>query len=651
MRKLTFILITILPLIQLNAQNLINNPSFEDAINDTSIILDPGNNFTCDFWNTPSQGSPDYYTSKRQGAYGAPINRMGCQEPHSGIAYASFICQKPVFEYVQVKLNQKLVKNQTYCLSLFISPNNKGYYTSNEVDFALSNSEIHQNTYTCIKNVPFKKIIATNGDFKINGWNQISSTYKAKGGEEFLILGLFNYAHKLKISRNIKFEGFDYLCYYIDDVSLIAIQDTNECKCNTITFTQNKFSDCNIDDNKAFTIDNLVFETNEASLNEKSVTELLNLTDYLKAHPTYTIEIIGRADSIGTASNNLTLSKKRAESVAEFLISNGISKDKIISKGIGSLNPKKRNDTEENRLQNRSVDIIIKKKKEKKVALNSLPNTDSTHSYFSEHKYIEVIKYLTKKTTHNKTSSSIVFDYYNLACAYSITKNNRKCLENIKKVVTLDSSFSSFLEDPDFYNIHNTKEWKEFLISYKKLKGFNVNDSLFLDLSKIAIQDQAFYKDIDFLSRKKGSKSKDVTNIWRIKDSLNTENLLLIEKYIDVKINVLSNLVSGELFANKCFLVIQHSSSIKKQELYLPVIKELYLKKETIGENYALLYDRISLEKQKGKQYFGTQVNPFTNKPYPIIDEGNVDKRRTALGMISLKEYLSIIKTRSMSSK
>jgi hypothetical protein len=97
--------------------------------------------------------------------------------------------------------------------------------------------------------------------------------------------------------------------------------------------------------------------------------------------------------------------------------------------------------------------------------------------------------------------------------------------------------------------------------------------------------------------------------------------------------------------------VIQHSSSIKKQELYLPLIKELYLKKETIGENYALLYDRISIEKQKGKQYFGTQVNPFTNKPYPIIDEGNVDKRRTALGMISLKEYLSIIKTRSMSSK
>ena len=645
MRKFLFILGVIFPFIKLNAQNLINNPSFESAITDTSIIFDFDNNFTCDYWTSPSKGSPDYYTSKRQGAYGAPINRMGCQEPHSGIAYASFICQKPVFEYVQVKLNQKLVKNQYYCLSLFISPNNKGYYTSNEIDFALSNSEIHQNTEKCMNNVPYKKIIAINGDFKINGWNQISSTYTAKGGEEFLILGLFNYTHKLKLSRNIKFEGFDYLCYYIDDVSLTPIKDTNECKCNTITFTQNKFTDCNIDDNKAFTIDNLLFETNQSKLNEKSLTELLKLTDYLKAHPTYTIEIIGRADSIGTASNNLTLSKKRAESVAEFLISNGISKDKIISKGIGSLNPKKRNDTEENRLQNRRVDIIIKKKKEKKVVFNSLPNTDSTHTYFSEHKYLEVIKYLTKKVTYNKTPSSKVYDYYNLACAYSITKNYKKCLENIKKVVTLDSSFSSFIEDPDFYNIHNTKEWKEFLISYKKLKGFNLNDSLFLDLSKIAIQDQAFYKDIDFLSRKKGSKSKDVTNIWHKKDSLNTKNLLVIEKYIDVKINVLSNKVSGELFANKCFLVIQHSSSIKKQEFYLPVIKELYLKKETSGENYALLYDRISLEKQKGKQYFGTQINPLTHKPYPIIDEGMVDARRETLGMISLKEYLSYIKS------
>jgi len=74
--------------------------------------------------------------------------------------------------------------------------------------------------------------------------------------------------------------------------------------------------------------------------------------------------------------------------------------------------------------------------------------------------------------------------------------------------------------------------------------------------------------------------------------------------------------------------------------MFLPIIKKLYLDGETKGENYALLYDRNSLYINKGVQYYGTQVNPMDNTVYPIKDEKNVDKRRTELGMIPLKDYL-----------
>jgi outer membrane protein OmpA-like peptidoglycan-associated protein len=644
-RKLRYITAIIFILIKCKAQNLVNNPSFEDAINDTSIILDSGNNFTCDFWNTPSKGSPDYFTKKRDVWYGVPSNIFGCQEPHTGFAYAGIaVYSDPrIYEYMQVKLKQKLVKDQNYCLSLFISPPNKEYFTSNEIDFALSNIQIHQNHEIRMKNIPFDRIISKNGDFKINGWNQISFNYHAKGGEEFLILGLFNSDYKLSLSRNIKFEGFKCLYFYIDDVSLTPIKDSNECKCNTITFQKNAFNDCLIEDSKSLTIDNLVFKSNEATINDSSKIELLELAKYLKSYPTYTIEIIGHTDSVGSENNNQLLSEKRAKNVADFLIANGVSTGNLLWKGIGNSKPIKTNNTEGNRLKNRCVEIIIKKKKFKKASITKLPNTDSTTYFFKERKHLEAVKYLTKKIATNKHSSNIVYDYYNLACVYSITKNFPKCLESIKKVVAIDSSFYSFIEDPDFYNIYKTKEWKSFLLSFKQSKGIKIHDSLYLDLVKIAIQDQAFYKDIDFYTKKKGFKSKEVANLWHIKDSLTNENLKIIEKYLSNKINVLSNQVSGELFANKCFLVIQHSP-LKKQEFYLPIIKELYLKKETTGENYAMLYDRISIEKQKGKQYFGTQVNPITNKPYPIIDEANVSMRRTSLGMIPLKEYLAIFK-------
>ena len=73
---------------------------------------------------------------------------------------------------------------------------------------------------------------------------------------------------------------------------------------------------------------------------------------------------------------------------------------------------------------------------------------------------------------------------------------------------------------------------------------------------------------------------------------------------------------------------------------YLPVVKELYQKKGISGENYALLYDRLMLNREKGRQYYGTQINPQNNKPYPIKDVKNVNERRSQLGMIPLESYL-----------
>lgn len=210
----------------------------------------------------------------------------------------------------------------------------------------------------------------------------------------------------------------------------------------------------------------------------------------------------------------------------------------------------------------------------------------------------------------------------------------------MQKCFQLDSNLKSdFFLDPDFYNLLNKKKWNNFVIANRKAELSFINDSLFIVLSKIAIQDQSFYKKLYCEEKKHGIKSTEVENIWSIKYSLNSYNLLLINNYIDRGINVLSDKVVGKKIANKCFLVIQHSDSAT-MEKYLPIIKALYQNKETKGENFALLYDRVSLSKSKGKQYYGTQVNPSTHLPFPIIDENNLDKRRKELGMEPIKEYL-----------
>jgi hypothetical protein len=164
-------------------------------------------------------------------------------------------------------------------------------------------------------------------------------------------------------------------------------------------------------------------------------------------------------------------------------------------------------------------------------------------------------------------------------------------------------------------------------------------DSLFFTLSKLAIQDQALYKEIDYNERKYGLKSKKVSAVWKIKDSLNKENFNAIERLGKEGVNVLNRAEVGQFFATRCFLIIQHSDTASMVK-YLPVIKSLYDQGETTGENYALLYDRVQVHRYKGVQYYGTQVNSVTNKPYPIKNEINVDKRRKELGMEPLKDYL-----------
>lgn len=69
--------------------------------------------------------------------------------------------------------------------------------------------------------------------------------------------------------------------------------------------------------------------------------------------------ITGHTDNIGTEEYNLGLSRRRAESVKKYLISKGISKDRIESYGYGESMPIASNDTEEGRSKNRRVEILI----------------------------------------------------------------------------------------------------------------------------------------------------------------------------------------------------------------------------------------------------------------------------------------------------
>ena len=105
--------------------------------------------------------------------------------------------------------------------------------------------------------------------------------------------------------------------------------------------------------------DNLEFETGKAIIKESSYSSLKKLAGLLLKKPEWRIKIAGHTDSQGKASNNLKLSKKRAQSVANFLIENNILESRIDVEWFGETKPITTNKTRAGRAKNRRVEMEI----------------------------------------------------------------------------------------------------------------------------------------------------------------------------------------------------------------------------------------------------------------------------------------------------
>ncbi len=104
---------------------------------------------------------------------------------------------------------------------------------------------------------------------------------------------------------------------------------------------------------------NVQFYTDSDVLLPSSAKELQQLAEYLTKNPAVNAIIIGHTDNTGDPTNNLDLSKRRAESVKRFLQSIGVTGDRLQAKGMGDRQPKADNNTKEGRLMNRRVEVQL----------------------------------------------------------------------------------------------------------------------------------------------------------------------------------------------------------------------------------------------------------------------------------------------------
>jgi len=101
----------------------------------------------------------------------------------------------------------------------------------------------------------------------------------------------------------------------------------------------------------------ILFNTGKSSFQKQTLPVLVSITGILKENPTAKFNISGHTDSIGNASFNLKLSKERAATVKDYLVSNGVSADRLTSDGFGDTQPIGSNSTNEGRASNRRVEV------------------------------------------------------------------------------------------------------------------------------------------------------------------------------------------------------------------------------------------------------------------------------------------------------
>lgn len=105
--------------------------------------------------------------------------------------------------------------------------------------------------------------------------------------------------------------------------------------------------------------DGVTFDFGKSTLKPQFYSALNNVASTLKQYDQTIVEVSGHTDSIGSDAANQALSEARADAVAQYLIAQGLMRERFEIIGMGERYPIASNETEEGRAKNRRVEIRV----------------------------------------------------------------------------------------------------------------------------------------------------------------------------------------------------------------------------------------------------------------------------------------------------
>lgn len=203
-----------------------------------------------------------------------------------------------------------------------------GFFSSNRGD-GKGFDHIYSFAYPIITTVAEGYIVDTDDEFVTNATIRVVG----RDGTNMRFPGKNDGTYKMDVKQ-----GVDY-------VFLASAKDHLNTRMSLKTIAMEKDSTYLLDFiltpiNKPVVLENIFYEFDKATLLPESKKELDGLIDLLNTNPNVTIELSAHADRKGSDEYNIKLSQRRAESVVNYLIAGGISKDRLTAVGKGKSEPK-----------------------------------------------------------------------------------------------------------------------------------------------------------------------------------------------------------------------------------------------------------------------------------------------------------------------
>ena len=341
-------------------KNLISNHSFEEYSGSPVGWFYNGSQFTrlIKYWYSPTKASPDAFGpdiivpshwrkkgfGKIKAFHGSTmigLTTYGCEEgkPH---------CR----EYVQIQLNESLVKGQKYIFHYWVAHLDSSLYIDKiGTLFTVEPVRIDDDR---VLNYPAQLISNYIIKPARSQWHKIEYEFVADSSYNYLTLGNFFPDYKNKIDRSQA--KYEYAYYYFDALELKKVPPIIPIEIPDDDLSKQKFKV-----GKKIVLKHIYFDLDKSELLPRSFIELDKLIKILVDHPGMFIEVHGHTDIQGEYDYNIELSHDRAHSVRKYLLENGISENRILSKGFGYKKPVADNRLKKGRQLNRRVEILITK--------------------------------------------------------------------------------------------------------------------------------------------------------------------------------------------------------------------------------------------------------------------------------------------------